>query len=285
MKPRNQGPRHLIVLADGSQDYVDRLECALKMAAKFDAHLTGVFMQKMNLLPNHGKLMELPPKLRRSIQANWRCEENNEACKAQALFWEKVQAAGREPMSQWKQPTGNADKAIAQISRYADLIIAGQKPTARYQDYLYLNPARVAKLSSCPVMVTPRIPKSNGIGHALLGWDGSREAARALADAMMILEPETKFTIGTLPYKAKRHGDWGFDLEARLKLRGICTQQVEISKTGRNWGRTLVKIAGDLDADLIVMGARRCSRWRQKIFGGITASVLRTMTTPVLLSS
>ncbi|MGD9188905.1 MAG: universal stress protein, partial [Desulfobacteraceae bacterium] len=61
-------------------------------------------------------------------------------------------------------------------------------------------------------------------------------------------------------------------------------EQVELERKGGDSGKDLIHYAGEVGADLIVMGAYTQSRLREEVFGGATRTVLRNMTTPIFLS-
>jgi nucleotide-binding universal stress UspA family protein len=77
---------------------------------------------------------------------------------------------------------------------------------------------------------------------------------------------------------------FGFDIGEHLQRHGVTVEQVELERKSGDSGMDLINFAGDIGADLIVMGAYSHSRLLEEIFGGATRTVLRNMTTPIFLS-
>ncbi len=285
MKPSERGPRNLILLADSSPGYSCRVDTTIGMAVKFDAFLTGVFLQEQNHLLHDDAMRQLPDSFRQTVQSNRDRLDDKAAIDAENIFWSKIDSVQWRDKAQWKRINGSPDHVAATISRYADLVIGGQNPSTRNQDYTVVDPGNVVVKSGRPIFVVPQKFTPKGYtSHALLCWDGSGEAARALSDAMLILGPETKMTILTVDTKDIVTKDFGFDLEYRLKSRGISSKRVTISKNFRDCGKELISYAQKIEADLIIMGAYRHSPLRQSVIGGATKSVLKNMQIPIFLS-
>jgi nucleotide-binding universal stress UspA family protein len=127
--------------------------------------------------------------------------------------------------------------------------------------------------------------------NVLLAWDGSREAARAAADALPLLQRARH--VGVDIVRRRVHHDSrqspdapeGIDVAAWLDAHGV---RASFSTTphhiGIGTGATLLNRASDLHADLLVMGAYGHTRARERVFGGVTRTMLESMTVPVLMS-
>lgn len=119
----------------------------------------------------------------------------------------------------------------------------------------------------------------------VVAWDGSRPAARAVADAMPILTFANRVQILTVVHeKASAVSGLGIDLTRHLKVHGIEARMEEVDAEGAAIGAVLEKYVGSLSADLLVMGAYGHSRVREFLLGGATQSVLRAPPVPVFLS-
>ncbi len=275
--------KNLIVLADDSSGCAARIETALVMADKFDAFLTGVYAQGTINIPNQ-VLVELPDDFRELARTRILEAANEVAQRTAQVFHGQVEQAGRADKSAWRQIHGNPNYVAAVVARYADLVIAGQSPSKVTESEL-VDPGEVVSTSGRPMFIVPRNFKPKGYtGHALLGWNGSREAARAISDAMMILGPESKVTVAFMGPKSSMPESFGFDIGDHLQRHGVTVEQVELEHKANDSGNDLIKYAGDVDADLIVMGAYSQSRLREEVFGGATRTVLRNMTMPIFLS-
>ena len=117
--------------------------------------------------------------------------------------------------------------------------------------------------------------------NVLIAWDGSREAARAVADAQPLLESARYVSVDIVQHAdGTREAPIGIDVAAWLDTHGATTR----THIGADVGTSLLDRASDMQADLIVMGAYGHSRARERVFGGVTRAMLESMTLPVLMS-
>ncbi|HEX6015975.1 MAG TPA: universal stress protein, partial [Geminicoccaceae bacterium] len=130
-----------------------------------------------------------------------------------------------------------------------------------------------------PVLMLPRAEAGQRqlqrLGHrALVAWNGSREAARALKDALPFLAAAGEQVAVRLDAAA-----------ALLKRHGAPVTAKQIPPGAGDAGATLLGAADAEGADLLVMGAYGHSRLRELVLGGATREVLRDARVPVLLSA
>ncbi len=126
---------------------------------------------------------------------------------------------------------------------------------------------------------------TRGLGTVVLAWDGSRTAARAMADALPVLRKAKKVLVFTAVNEkpAAAHGA-GADAVRYLGGRGVAAVAEEADSKHQSIGRTLDAYVRDAGADLLVMGAYGHSKMREFILGGATGHVLSNPKVPVLLS-
>lgn len=140
--------------------------------------------------------------------------------------------------------------------------------------------------SGRPVLLVPQeATRKAAIGVAVVGWDGSRAAARALADARPFLQRAASVRLVMIT------GDKSIDPESNLnelrhhlKTHGIAAQMDTVPANGGSAGDALVRYCGEHGADLLVMGAYGHSRMRDFVVGGATKSIMAHTPLPVLLS-
>jgi nucleotide-binding universal stress UspA family protein len=142
--------------------------------------------------------------------------------------------------------------------------------------------------SGRPVVVVqpgPDADKEARLDTVVVAWDGSRPAARALADALPILGlAKTIHILTILHEKEEALSGLGIEAARHLRMHGIEAKVDEIDANGAPIGTVLEKYVKSLPADLLVMGAYGHSRVREFLLGGATRSVLRVPPIPVLLS-
>lgn len=170
---------------------------------------------------------------------------------------------------------------VASFSRTFDLIVTAPHTTDRGEEHMSASPGMIALQSGRPVLIVPKEYDAPGLStHVLVAWDGKRAAARAIGDAMPILEEKGKVTVLTIgaqiPLGTER-------LIQNLRHHGIKTDHLQSSKSG-SIGHTILVTAQDIGADLLVMGAYEHSKFVHDVFGGVTTDILKEITIPVLMS-
>jgi len=143
--------------------------------------------------------------------------------------------------------------------------------------------------SGCPTLFLPYAGTFPVVGkHVMVAWDGSREATRAVHDALPFLQGAARVTVVTanaLPPKEPRQRIPGADIAAVIARHGVKVEIVEVEGAdGRHIGDFLLSQAADLGADLLVMGAYGHPRWQEIIVGGVTRTLFESMTIPVLMA-
>lgn len=121
--------------------------------------------------------------------------------------------------------------------------------------------------------------------HVVIGWDGSRAAARALADALSFCQTAAKVTIASVTKdKDLSKAAPSSDVVRHLGRHGIAAEAVEIPADGSNAGLVLQSYCERSGADLLVMGAYGHSRVREFVLGGATRSVIEDPKLSIFLS-
>ncbi|WP_188055928.1 universal stress protein [Sphingosinithalassobacter sp. CS137] len=139
--------------------------------------------------------------------------------------------------------------------------------------------------SGRPVLLLPESARAQPWDRVILGWDGGRAAARALADAIPLCRAAREVRIVAVGgEKPLGHGPGLDSVREHLARHEIAAECVEIAADGKNAGAALLDHAAQVGADLLVAGAFGHSRMREFILGGATRSLIAAPTLPVLLS-
>ena len=139
--------------------------------------------------------------------------------------------------------------------------------------------------SGRPVVLLPESADVGAIDRVMIAWDGSRVAARALADAQPFLQRAEWISVVTvLDEKPIREKDIGERLAMTLQQRGLAAEAVSINAEDCPIAETLQAHALKIGAKLLVMGGYGHSRIRDFVLGGATEGVLSDLRLPVLLS-
>jgi nucleotide-binding universal stress UspA family protein len=141
--------------------------------------------------------------------------------------------------------------------------------------------------SGRPTIILPPRSTASRVRRILVGWNGAREAVRAVADAMPLLSRAEAVEVLVVDHQrhAANHGqEPGADVARHLARHGAHVEVRRLSSGGEEVGRLLLSQAAAFDADLVVMGAYGHSHLSQWVFGSVTRTVLREAALPVLIS-
>lgn len=273
----------IMVHMDTSARASARLSLALKLGRRFGAHLDGLFAafepnpREFYVMAGTADYYDTHRKLRReqrgAIERLFRAE----------LLRAQVDGA-------WVAPEGDPVTAVMQRSRSADLVILGQTDRDDPESYIAEHFTETVLLGAGgPVLLVPYAGTFESVGErVLVGWNGSREATRAVHDAMPFIARAAHVTIvaaSTTSTPAESQSSCT-DLAAMLARHGATT--VDITRFDRDatesTGDALLSYAADGGYDLLVTGAYGHARLQELVLGGATRSILATMTLPVLMS-
>lgn len=174
-------------------------------------------------------------------------------------------------------------------ARYSDLVVVGQSDPAEPAHAVDVDfPEYVALTSGAPVLIIPFAREFPRVGlHAVVAWNGSREARRAVQDAIPLLQAAQTVDVAVLN-PVERHDEHGAepgaDMARYLHRHGIKVElKVETVKHGE-LGEALLSMVAAASADLLVMGCYGHTRFREMLLGGVTRHVLASMTVPVFMA-
>jgi nucleotide-binding universal stress UspA family protein len=182
---------------------------------------------------------------------------------------------------------GDLGREVGRLARYFDAVVLEQ-PNPEGPDTSDVIEA-VLLGSGRPVLVVPyiHVPHvSPQLRTVLVAWNEGRPAARAIADALPLLQMADRVEVVTVSDPNPR-GSWhaSADMMAQhLAQHGIKAEMKALARGSVDIGNTLVSYAADVSADLIVMGAYGHSRLREIVLGGTTRTILQSMTIPVLMA-
>jgi nucleotide-binding universal stress UspA family protein len=279
--------KDLLVVLDGDPQSRDRILVAAALAERFGAHLVGLYVMVSREPPGRFDYFNSDAPLFGPLYRDIEEKAHAEAERTRILFEDIV---GRKSLSaEWREASGEPAEVAAVHGRYADLIIVGQlDPNDPQAPLIRPRPEEVALLAGRPILVVPYAGTFEQIGQrVLVGWDASREATRAVNDAIPLLVGASSVTVIAVDAQPTPagHGDIsGADIALHLARHGVATKVDSTVSAGIGIGNTLLSRASDLEADLLVMGAYGHSRVRELVLGGATRTVLASMTLPVLMA-
>lgn len=265
------------------------LNTAAFIAAQCSAHLSGIFVYEpiyIRFPLAYG--VYLPPDLEKD-----RRKADERAEPARAAFDKACDSASVDARD-WEFVKGETQATLASQAPRADMIIVTQAKTTRSKDSQDNDPDLPAKLAiACarPVMVVPREGEFATVGkRILIAWNGSREATRAVREALPLLcRADEVLVLAVNPESRDYRGlseeeEPGADIALYLTRHGVNVKTAQTDSSARNVVESLLSRAADFDADLICMGAYGHSRLREVALGGVTRKIIRAMSVPLLLA-
>jgi nucleotide-binding universal stress UspA family protein len=269
--------KDLLVHVDSGARAAERLELAIAIARRHGARLTGLFAESQTVGTSLVGRRDPAHVARAAREARTRFEARAAAAGLETRFWEVE-------LGEYADVVG----AAVVCCRYVDLSVFGQQhgDDAPVPDGLV---ERVIAGSGRPVLVVPSAGRyADAGGHVLVAWTGSREAARALDDALPLLARAAKVTVLSLQLATDEHRPGGLpplDVVAHLAAHGVVARYVPTLLGDLDPVDVVLNRASDEGADLVVMGAYGVGGGGTFRRADTTQALLETMTTPVLLSS
>jgi nucleotide-binding universal stress UspA family protein len=269
----------IVNLGLGAQDPAG--DYAISLAEIFEAHVLGIAVSYEPVIP--GTVMGgIPPE----VIEGQRVESDKKARAAVTRFEQGYKRAGvsGETRTISTSISGAADE-IGRLGRRFDLIVVGQPNRQKSLPDEVVDEG-VLFASGRPVIFVPFIHKGGvALDRIMVCWDGSRTAARAIADAMPVLKKAKQVEIVIISDKPGKTDEVpGADLGQHLARHGLKIDVKRITSPDTDVPSTILSYAADSSADMIVMGGYGHSRLREFVLGGATRTMLEAMTVPVLMS-
>jgi nucleotide-binding universal stress UspA family protein len=182
--------------------------------------------------------------------------------------------------------SGETTELIA-LAKTADLVIVGQHEAEASADAVF-RPEEIVVACGRPLLVLPYAGTFLSVGkRVLVAWDGTREATRAVHDALPLIAAADAVTVISVADRESGLEGQHASLDRivrHLERHGLAVRREEDVQDGIKVCDVLLSRASDLDADLIVAGAYHHSRFRETLLGGVSRELLDHMTVPVLMS-
>jgi len=271
--------KQLLVHADASPQFAQRLEFAGRLAARHSAGITALYASPSasEALPVAAGIPGL------AVQRD--NTQDTELARARSVF-EQLKPAGLR--ASWAEvhefPLA---PAFAQQALYADLLVLGQHgPGEGWSTLMPADfPETVIALSGRPALVLPYTSARPGLpGNVVIAWKPTRGAARAVAAALPLLRKAGSVHVLSWGEDAAADAAEGPNIVSYLQAHGVQAQWQREAVEPDKLGELLLSRAFDLQADLLVMGCYGRTRAHEWVLGGASRTVLKSMTLPVLMA-
>ncbi|MEX3009250.1 universal stress protein [Hoeflea sp. TYP-13] len=273
----------ILVILRSLEDCEHVLETAIHLTSRFGSHLIGLHAEAA-VKVSYAAPIEIPDASVFNVdqgEIDERMDSLGAAfkarCEREGVSWE------------WRPIRSlSGDNALSALSsaRCADLVVARQHEEEKEEDFADLE-ALVLE-SGRPIMFVPYVArKAVAVKSAIVAWNGSRESARAVYDALPLLT--TAESVEILSVDPEENAEQskalaGAEIAATLTRHGVnVSTKTEISD-GLPAAAIIQNRLADTGADLLVMGAYSKSRLREYLFGGVTRTMLKSMPNLTLMS-
>lgn len=256
------------------------LEPATQLAARFNAHLIGFHA--------YSAVPASPiPMASSALGHIVAAERRNSEVIADAF---KRMTSNKAYVAEWqleKATHFDLSGVVTERGRAADLIITGQTDPEWDSSPLMEFPERLALESGRPVLTIPYAGRYSTVGRRIvIAWKKSREASRAVFDALPLLRGADAVHILEIKERGDEDTEFAADTSIAVSLgrHGIKPEVQTSIASDISVGDEILSRAADLAADLLIMGAYGRARFRELLFGGVTRHIAKHMTLPTLLS-
>jgi len=270
--------KDILVSLDTTDQCKIAIDAAVYLAGKFDSHLTGLYVEK-NL--SYGLYAE---PLYGAMMTAFEDQLAEDSDKITKMFNEGI-TPRRSKSTLVINKQSNRNNVFTYLN-VSDVVVCSQLDP-NTQVFGDMNqPEHIIMGSGRPVLTIPYIGFPKSIGeNVVIAWDGSREASRAVHDAMPLLTKASKVHIFAAESKKQINEELiAADLAEHLARHNVNVEASPSVLKDVPVGEALLSRVNDYGADLIVMGAYGHSRLREYTLGGTTRTILESMTVPVLMT-
>lgn len=276
----------VLVHVDNDKHASERIKLAARIAMNEEAHLIGAAPSGVSRFIYQSKFIYEGGGMSTHLDSH--LDELRKHAKEALTTFEKTAKTMGVRSYEARQVDDEAGGGVSLQARYSDLVVIGQtdvdEPSSTtlpdFPEFVIMNSGR-------PVLIVPYTGHFDTVAkRALIAWDASTSATRAVTAAIPLLKHAENVDVVVFnpDSRGDAHGEQpGADIALYLARHGIKVNVVR-QKTDIDVGNALLSIAADLGSDLLVMGGYGHSRFREILLGGVTRTVLESMTVPVLMS-
>jgi len=258
-----------------------RLKAASLLATQFNAHITGVYVKQRLSYEVYGTFVH-PDIVNETLEA-----EQETADKAKLVF--TTQLLKNAPLEDaenvsYIEMTGDVAGALVRHSVVNDLVVLARGKKGDHFENLDNLAANVVLECGRPVLVVPADHDIETIGKSIfVAWNGTAESARAVHDAMPLLQAAEVVNVVTFEDKEKDASSV-VDITDHLSHYGITFDVLNSPAKDPQIMENMFRLVDRFESDLVVMGAYGHSRFREYVLGGVSRSAISDLDIPLFLS-
>jgi nucleotide-binding universal stress UspA family protein len=270
--------KSILVSYSGDANGSRGLQLGLSLAKKHGAYLTGAVWHGPSKIESRHRIhmtTEILEMLaRREAEVSVEMREG---------FAARIAQEGDPERSTFLELSGSGEYSLSETARGYDLLVMGSRAAALGREIIASRPDVMALRSGRPVLLAPHNYRTAfKSDSAVFAWDGKRAAARAVLDALPLLDKGAKINVLTVGSKpAKGAGD---DIVSLLRKHDFDVSEL-VQSAGRNKvSDTILRACAEQGAGLLIMGAYEHSKFSEDMLGGVTQDILENADLPVLMS-
>ena len=277
--------KNIGVFVDATPEGEKRIDYAATLAHQCGAHLAGIHVVSAVRPEYRSDYYVIGEKAIRALLVGRKAADEAATSNVRRRF--EAISAKRDLSAEFRViRRGGPDEDLTLSSLHSDLVVTGQRELQELKGYA--SPEKLLLSSGAPILVIPSGWKSESIGNKILvGWNASREARRAVADALPFLVAARSVTLLVVDseQRARRNGEEpGADIALYLARHGARVEVEQVLSQGAPVADIILSYAAEHGVDLIVIGAYSHARPIEMMFGGVTQSLLKEAPVPVLMS-
>lgn len=283
--------KDLLVWLDQTNRSFVHLRLAADLARRHGSHMTALYVREWNPAQlAHRNTAELAGRPLADVEALDTAVEASIGESALEAHTEIERVAKEYGIEiEWRVADGEASRVLPQYARYADLCVLDAEIPATSTSAGYRFSEEMLFVSGRPVLLVPQASGLTALGaHVAIAWNSSRAAARAVNDALPLLERSERATVIAINPAdfIGRHGSLPLPkLLEHLQRHGIQARSVELSDVPfASIADALQDRALSEGADLIVAGAHGHMWLREMLLGSVTRDLLGSLRLPVMMS-
>jgi nucleotide-binding universal stress UspA family protein len=280
-------PKMVTVFLDASPPGRKRAAHAVSLAQRWGAHLVGVHVVFAGVAPHPSTAYVRGGGAIDQVIIDER-ELDAVAEAASVLLGRHFRAlcAGARVSGEFRAiRRGNAAEDAILCSFHSDLVVVGHpEPHGLPED---MSPERILLASGVPLLIVPNAWDGETIGdRVLIGWNATRQARRAVSDAMVFLVAAKSVTVLVVdpPGHHLHREEAGAEIARHLVRHGVHVDVEQVASHGSPIAQVILGHAARSVSDLLVVGAYSHARLRELVLGGTTRTLLTQMPVPVLIS-
>jgi len=275
----------ILVPLNGSDSAYNVLETALVIADRFQAHISAIHVSQSSLQSATYVFASIPKALRESVEEEGKKALNRQAdeirskfesfCRDHEISIVDKPGQGNGVTGSWIHEFGSVNDTLIDYARLND-VTAFSRPERKenviHRGVLGDTLQAVMLEAGRPMIVVPPQWQARPCEHAVIGWNHSQEASRALSMTIPWLLQMKKVTIVV----SRQRENKGSRMQEYLSWHGIDSEIEVLNRGSKSAGERILEICDSVGGDFLVVGGYSTARAKERLFGGVTNHLLAT---------